>query len=99
VLDAAASALDVTVQARILALPDGLRQALGLTYVFVSHDLAVARQIADTVSVMHAGRQVDCGPVETVFATAASPYTLELIEAIPGRRAPRAEAEPARMSG
>lgn len=52
-----------------------------------------------TVSVMHVGKQVDCGPVETGLAAPTSPYTRELIEAIPGKRALRAEAEPARMSG
>ncbi len=83
VLDEAVSALDVTTQAQVLGLITRLRDARGLTCLFIAHNLAVVQRVADTVAVMYRGRIVEHGPGSRIFASPLHPYTRALLDAVP----------------
>ena len=85
VADEPVSALDVTIQAQILRLLADLKEEYGITMLFVSHDLAVIRQISDRVAVMYNGKLEEIGATKAVFEQPESAYTRRLLQAIPGQ--------------
>jgi oligopeptide/dipeptide ABC transporter ATP-binding protein len=92
VLDEVTSALDVSVQGSVLNLLRTLQRDLGLTYLFISHDLSTVRYMSDVVAVMYLGRIVETAPTVDLFAGPEHPYTTALIESVPRLNHPRASA-------
>jgi peptide/nickel transport system ATP-binding protein len=93
VCDEVVSALDVSVQALVLNLLNDLRRELGLTYVFITHDLAVVRQVTDRVYVMRDGSVVESGPTEQILTSPAHDYTRMLLDSVLGPQRPNLVSE------
>ena len=91
ICDEAVSSLDVLIQAQVLNLFEQLRAELGLSYLFIAHDLALVKQVSDRVAVMYLGKLCEVGPGETVYRRPLHPYTRALLDSVPG--SPQARAK------
>ncbi|MCA0418631.1 MAG: ATP-binding cassette domain-containing protein [Proteobacteria bacterium] len=96
VCDESVSALDVSIQAQVINLFMDLREELGLTYLFISHDLSVVKHISDRVAIMYLGRVVETAPADTFFAAPNHPYTAALLRELPSVKERRRDFTPIR---
>jgi oligopeptide/dipeptide ABC transporter ATP-binding protein len=94
VCDEPVSSLDVLIQAQVLNLFEQLRSELGLSYLFISHDLALVKQVSDRVAVLHLGQLCEVGPADALYRSPLHPYTVALLASIPGLRPGAARTRP-----